>query len=340
MTIKDIVQLSGYSLGTVSRVINGHPNVSEKARNHILSIMQEYDFHPNENAKLMRRRASFYALIVRGNSNMLFADIIEQIQHMLYELGEEPAVVNYIDEYDNEVTSAIAFCKTRRPKGLIFLGGNLDHFEESFKKIKLPSVILTNSADSLSFPNLSSFTTDDLDATEHVIQHFVDQGHKNIAVVGGNLSSSQISFRRLQGCLRCLKANNIPFDLDLQHQPCRYSFEESYQATRTLLDRYPQATAIFALSDVTAIAAMRAINDMGLSVPRDISVIGYDGITLSRYSCPRLTTIYQNRSLIARKGIEELIRMEKYMAEGQDYTPVHEVLPYEFLKGESVQKID
>ncbi len=340
MTIKDIVQLSGYSLGTVSRVINGHPNVSDKARNHILSIMEKYDFHPNENAKLMRGQASFYAIVVRGNSNMLFADIIEQIQHMLYKLGEEPAVVNYLDEYDNEVTGAIAFCKNRRPKGLIFLGGNLDHFEESFKKIKIPSVLLTNSAASLSFPNLSSFTTNDSDATENVIQHFVDQGHRNIAVVGGNLSSSQISFRRLQGCLRCLRANGIPFDLDVQHEPCRYSFEESYQATKRLLSRYPNATALFALSDVTAIAAMRAINDMGLSVPQDISVIGYDGITLSRYSCPRLTTIYQNRSLIAQKGIEELIRMEKIMAQGQEYTPVHEVLPYEFLEGESVRKIN
>ncbi|MDD6344172.1 MAG: LacI family DNA-binding transcriptional regulator, partial [Coprococcus catus] len=200
MTIKDIARISGYSLGTVSRVLNGHPNVSDKARTHILSIVEEYHYYPNENAKLLKQQASdSIAIIVRGTQNMLFADIIEQIQSLLLKKGEEPAIVNYLDEYDDEVASAISFCKNRHPKGLIFLGGNLNHFQESFHKVSVPSVLLTNNASSLAFPNLSSFTTDDEEASRSIIRYFVEHGHRNIAIIGGNLTSSQISFRRING---------------------------------------------------------------------------------------------------------------------------------------------
>lgn len=340
MTIKDIVRLSGYSLGTVSRVINGQPNVSDKARAHILSIMEEHNYHPNENAKMLKQQASTaFAIIIRGTQNVLFADIIEQIQILLANKNKEPATVHYLDEYDDEVKSAIEICKQRHPKGLIFLGGNLSHFQESFHKIKIPTVLLTNSARTLAFPNLSSFTTDDQEASNHVIRHFIEQGHKNIAIIGGNLSSSQISYHRIQGAVRCLKEHNIPFNLKLQYEPCRYSLQESYPAMKKLLERFPQATAVFALSDITAIGAMRAAFDMGLSIPEDISIIGFDGIALSRYSIPRLSTIYQSRTLIAQRGVEELIRMHEAIAQNQAYEPIHETLPYHFLEGESVKKI-
>lgn len=338
MTIKDIVRLSGYSLGTVSRVINGQPNVSDKARNHILSIMKEYNYQPNENAQLLKQQTSAsFAIIVRGTQNVLFADIIEQIQSLLVNKNEEPAVIKYLDEYDDEVKGAIEFCKNRHPKGLIFLGGNLNHFEESFHRIKIPSILLTNTAKTLSFSNLSSFTTDDMEASRYIIQQFINQGHRKLAILGGNLSSSQISSQRIQGALQSMKENGIDFDLDKQYEPCRYAYEESYTAMKNLLERNPDVTAVYALSDVTAIGAMRAVTDMGLSIPEHISIIGFDGIPLSRFCIPRLATIYQNRTLLAQRAVEELLRMYETFTNNQEYEPVHETLPYHFLEGESIK---
>ena len=83
MTIKDIAKLSGYGIGTVSRVLNNHPDVSDKARKKILSVIEESNFQPNTNARhLKKRSASSLSIIVKGNQNMLFADILEKIQMM------------------------------------------------------------------------------------------------------------------------------------------------------------------------------------------------------------------------------------------------------------------
>ena len=124
MTIKDIARLSGYGIGTVSRVLNNHPDVSEKARKKILSVIEENNFQPNSNARhLKMQSSSSVILIVKGTSNLLFADIVEQMQSLFLKNGENVSTY-YIDEDANEVNYAIQLCRDRNPKGIVFLGGN------------------------------------------------------------------------------------------------------------------------------------------------------------------------------------------------------------------------
>ena len=117
MTIKDIARLSGYSLGTVSRVLNNHPDVSEKARERVLAVVAEHNFQPNANAKHLKQLASSaIAILVKGSQNLLFADILERIQDLLRDSGEEDFVC-YLDEDANEVSYAIQLCRERRQSG-------------------------------------------------------------------------------------------------------------------------------------------------------------------------------------------------------------------------------
>ena len=106
---------------------------------------------------------------------------------------------------------------------------------------------------------------------------------------------------------------------------------ESYAATGRLLERNPNLTAIFAMSDVMAIGAIRALCDRGLRVPQDISVMGYDGLASARFSVPRLTTIQQNSRRLAKRGTEILLTNLE-----QPIAPVHELVPFALLPGESV----
>ncbi len=331
MTIKDIARLSGCGVATVSRVLNNHPDVSGETRQRVLAVVEENGFQPNNNAKRLKQQAGNSVLIlVKGTQNMLFAGLVERLQALLGE-NDQDASVHYLDEDGDEVGYALRLCRERKPPGILFLGGDLDRFRQGFGAITVPCVLLTNTAQGLGFGNLSSLTTDDRAAAAQVIGFLAEKGHRHIGVLGGNWACSQISYRRLLGCRERMEQLGLPFE-DTQCEPCRYSMADAYEAARRLLGRCPELTAIFAMSDVMATGAIRAIRDLGRRVPEDVSVVGYDGVPISDYLVPRLATVRQDTQLLAQRGVELLLRSIRR----PDSSPVHDVVPFRLIPGESV----
>ncbi len=333
MTIKDIARLSGYAVGTVSRVLNGSPNVSEAARQKIDAVVKEYNFQLNNNAKHLKQQVnSGIAVIVKGTQNMLFASIVEQLQGVILEKGFVSQTY-YIDEDDNEVAHAIQICRERRPQGILFLGSAMDDFRQHFSAIAIPCVLVTNSAAELAFSNLSSVTTDDTAGAYAAVEHLISLGHRKIGVLGGKMDLNNAAYTRYKGCLQAFSAHNIPFEEDKHLVTARFDLSGGYDAMNTLLDKSPDLTAVFAMSDVTAMGAMRAVHERGLCVPEDISIIGYDGIEMGHYLTPQLTTIRQQKENIALRSLNLLLRsMEGSPAD-------HIVTPFELIPGESVRAI-
>ena len=331
MTIKDIARLSGCGVATVSRVLNNHPDVSGETRQRVLAVVEENGFQPNNNAKRLKQQAGNSVLIlVKGAQNMLFAGLVERLQALLGE-NDQDASVHYLDEDGDEVGYALRLCRERKPPGILFLGGDLDRFRQGFGAITVPCVLLTNTAQGLGFGNLSSLTTDDRAAAAQVIGFLAEKGHRHIGVLGGNWACSQISYRRLLGCRERMEQLGLPFE-ETQCEPCRYSMADAYEAARRLLGRCPELTAIFAMSDVMATGAIRAIRDLGRRVPEDVSVVGYDGVPISDYLVPRLATVRQDTQLLAQRGVELLLRSIRR----PDSSPVHDVVPFRLIPGESV----
>lgn len=332
MTIKDIARESGYAVGTVSRVLNNHPDVSPQAREKILAIVAARGFTPNSNAKHLKQQlSSGVAVLVKGTRNMLFAGILEQLQTEIRRRGC-PTLVTYLDETDNEVQYASQLCRERRPLGILFLGSNLTYFQAGFAAIPVPCVLVTNSAATMSFSGLSSVSTDDVAAAAYCIRYLFGRGHRRIGVLGGTSHGADASWARLQGCRQAFAALRLPFHPENQCQSGRFSMDGGYQAMERLLRSYPGVSAVFAFSDVMALGALRALQDHGLRVPEDISLIGFDGIEAGRYSNPRLTTIRQDDQALARRGAELLFaRIEETL------TPAHETVAFTLLPGESVR---
>ncbi len=334
-TIKDIAGLSGYSIGTVSRVINHHPDVSQEAKLKIEKVIEEQNFQPNSNAKqLKQQKSSAIHVIVRGYENAFFEGILEHIQALLRTADEEVAVT-FVDEFNNEVQTAVQLNTAMKPKGFIFLGGNAEYFKKDFHEIKVPCVLLTNSAADLGFDNLSSYYTDDYAASYDVIMKMIEQGHTKIGIVGSSMETDrgQVGYQRIHGSIQALKDNGIAFDESQQYQPSRFSMAGGYESTQTLLAKNPDITAIYALGDTIAIGAIRAIRDAGLRIPEDISLVGFDGIETTRYTVPRLSTVRQDTDSFARKGVEDLLLRLNY-----SHPSAHETIPYEFIAGESLGK--
>ena len=331
VTIKDIAKEAGVAVSTVSRVINNHCDVSEKTKLKVMEIIEKRKFVPNSNAKhLKQQNTNTIGIFVKGTFNFLFQSILEKIQPLIEESGYL-IVVNYLDEDNNEVEQARIFCNEKKPQGIIFLGGDLKNFKAHFSKIYVPSILVTNSASKLNFDNLSSVTTNDKKAVEFAIEYLINKGHTNIGIIGGNSKSSNISEVRLKSIIRTFINNNIDFNTSTHFEVARYSFESAYKATINLIKKDLGITAIFAMSDVMAIGAMRAMTDLSIRIPYDVSIIGYDGIELVNYYNPKLTTIMQLQDEIALNTVTIITnQIEKKLS------PIHKILQYKLLEGESV----
>jgi len=135
MTIKDLAAKTGYAVGTVSRVLNNHPNVSEKARTAILAAVEESGFQLNVNARQLKQaHGTSILVILKGSGNILFAEMLENIQTALHGT-RYPLHVDYIHGADNEVRRAKTLVREKKCLGVIFLGGNLDNFREEFQEL-------------------------------------------------------------------------------------------------------------------------------------------------------------------------------------------------------------
>lgn len=334
MTIKDIARESGYSVGTVSKVLNNVPGVSAKARTQIMEVVDRYHFQLNSNAKHLKKQSSDgIAVIIKGTQNMLFAAIVEQMQGLIKQKGYD-CLIYYITEDDNELEQALQICRERRPYGILFLGNNPEYFEQHFREVSVPCVLVTNSASQFGFSNLSSVSTDDEAAAKYAVEHLFSLGHEQVGVLGGKIADSGSTFLRYEGCKRAFEERGKTFDSERQYEVAYYSISGGYYAMGRLLDKMPDITAVFAMADVMAIGAIRAIKDRGLRVPEDISVIGYDGIDIGKYLVPRLTTIRQHQEGIAEHSVEILLRCID-----ESGPAIHEVEPFYLVPGESVRNI-
>ena len=334
MTIKDLAAITGYSVGTISRVLNDQPHVSETARDVILKAARDYGFQLNSNAKQLKQQHGTSVLVIcKGTSNELFDRLLVSIQARVAQ-SRLPLIVDYIDEGDNEVRRAIQMCQEKKPLAVLFLGGQTIHFLQDFHQIPVPCVLVTTDASTLDYPNLSSVSVNDNDAAQLVIDQLISMGHRRFAVVGGDRQTSDTSRLRYQGCIEAFRRSDILFDPDLDYETARFSYLEGYRATQNLLSRGRGFTALFAMSDVMAIGAIRALRDAGLRVPEDVSVMGLDGLTIGEYTTPRLSTVAQPIDSLAERSLELLRRS----LEG-DPQSHHETVPVTLWMRESVKKL-
>ena len=332
MTIKDLAERTGYGVATISRVLNGQPNVSEKARKAILEAVEESGFQINTNAKQLKAHATSILVIVKGTANEMFSEMVETIQSRVADT-RYPLYVDYLDEDANEVRRAVQLCREKKPLGILFLGGNRQNFLQDFGKIDIPCVLVTNDASDLPFPKLSSVGTDDRQAARSAMDALIAMGHRTFAIVGGDREKSEISRLRYEGCMDSLRANGIPFDEERGYRGVRFSCQAGYDATRQMLAEGYPFTCLFAVADVMAIGAIRALYDGGLRVPQDVAVMGFDGLPLGSFLVPQLSTVIQSVKEMALRSVELLMEQIEQGVEAK-----HEWVPFELCQRESTKR--
>lgn len=306
ITIKDIAKKCGVGVSTVSRAINNHPDISEETRNKIMEVIKESNFVPNKNARNLKLSdTKTIAVLIKGIDNPFFQSMIkvfeEEIQNRRYSF-----ILQRVDSNQDEVEVALELIKEKKLKGIVFLGGNFSRQEEKLKEIDIPFVLSTIAmSDNVDKTLYSSVCVDDKKESEKVVNFLCDKGHKKIAILAAGKSDKSISNLRIEGYRRALTNRNISVNENLiRHTEDNGSIqiiENGYKLMKNLLASNEEFTAVYCISDSMAIGASKAILDSGKRIPEDYSVVGFDGLDMTYYYNPSITTIRQPVEDMARE---------------------------------------
>ncbi len=330
LTIVDIAKLAGVSVSTVSRVINRHPDVSAQTSQKVLSVIDEYNYIPNDSARSLKRESmKAIAVIVKGFSNPFFTAMLGIIAKEL-EYNGYIMLLAQVETNQDEVAAAIRLCKEKKPRGVIFMGGNFQHARGQLKRLDAPFVALTITMQGdVSREDFSSITVDDYTAGYSVAKRIIESGHKELAAIGSSADDVSIGRLRIEGFCQEAKDAGVPLSTEHIAYAGEFSYKAGYEAAKALLQR-AKFTCLFCISDILAFGAMRAIHDAGLSVPGDISVVGFDGLEEGRYFVPSLATMKQPDAVMAYESVHLLLNHIRSGAPHQ-----HKLFGAEFSEGES-----
>ncbi len=337
-TIHDIAKACGYDSATVSRALSGKTGVRAETKQKILLVAEQMNYQPNYIAKQLKTKKSWnvavFINISKGQTlnNYFFNNILNAFFVVMEDKGYDVTFITKDIAKDRDILS---FCRSRMFDGVFAvnadfaLAGMVDLVNSN-----LP-VVVAESVNPIpqDYPVIG-ITSDNRSAMRQLVQHVIDKGHTRLAYITGD--DSYVTSERLEGYRQALQDNNIPCD-DNMIVPSHYSVLPSVaNAIEVLLSQDTLPTAIFTPDDYSALPVFEAVRRRGLSVPEDISIIGFDGIELGQHMKPSLTTIKQDDVAIGVTAGQHLIRLIEEGVQSQ-----HEsiIIPTRLIEGDSVREL-
>ncbi len=285
-TIVDVALKARVSIATVSRVVNNSPHkVNPKTRKKVLEAIRELDYRPNALATgLHKKKTMTIGIIIPDISNPYYAEIVRGIQDMADRHGYAIILLN-TDRNRDRIIKHIYFLREKSADGIIFSGGVIagERVLSSLKDLRDRVVVIGRHR--VDFP---AVLIDNVGGAIKATRYLIELGHRRIGFIGG--PDQSISARdRLSGYRNAMTQSRFPVEKGLVRKG-DFTPKSGYLSSRDLFLK-EKPTAIFAANDQMAFGAVRAVEEMGLDVPGEVSVVGFDNIPFSSYSTPPLTTI-------------------------------------------------
>jgi len=303
-TIVDVARRARVSASTVSHVVNGTRFVSEDARARVEAAIRALGYRPNGLARSLRRGQSHtLGLVLPDSANPYFAEIGRELELSAFEAGFSVVLCNSENDREKERLYVNVLARNQ-VDGILLVatGDRTDHFF-SLIEGKLPVVMLDREA---AKPGLDCVIADNVEGGRLATHHLASLGHRRIGFVTGPPKVSS-SVQRLAGYRKALQQAGLRVE-DALIRPGDFHPESGWAAAHKLLALAQPPTAIFACNDLMAMGVLRAANELGRNVPRELAVVGYDDIELSRYTIPPLTTVAQPKREMAREALSLMTR--------------------------------
>lgn len=311
-TINDVAKKAGVSITTVSYVITGKRFVSEDLQARVRQAMKETGYRPNNLARSLRvGKTDTIGLIIPDSSNLFFAEISRNIEDIGFKNGYAVFLCNSDDQLAKQA-EYLDVLISKQVDGIVFISVSNDKpILDRLIEANIPFIIV----DRYEFDVMADVVLiDNLAGGFAAVEHLASIGHKKIACITGP-SSANPSADRFQGFVKGMQAYGLPIPEDYI-QTGDFRFRSGETATEHLLALPQPPTAIFVCNDMMAIGALRAIQQHGLCVPEDISIVGFDNIPIVEALTPALTTVSQPIKEIASRAMEILFsRMQGEMRE-------------------------
>jgi len=302
MSIREVAKRAGVSTATVSRVVNGTVPVNKQTERRVRSAIKALGYYPDSHARTLGSgRSHMYGLIISDITNPFFPDIAKGFERIAVEHGQELLIAN-TDYQPRRMQICVRRMLERKVDGVAIMTSEMDpKLIELLNKRGIPIVFL----DTGRVGRMTSNIFIDYDGgIEHAVEHLVSLGHRRIAFVGGPPTLASAKTRR-EAFLRALKSRGLKSSASyMKTGDHQVGGGQAAMAQLLKLDAPP--TAVIASNDLTAIGVIGAIHAAGLSVPGDISVVGFDDIELSSFLYPPLSTVRVPRAEIASRAFAAL----------------------------------
>jgi len=283
-TIREVAKKAGVSVATVSRVLNNNGYVSAKTKDQVLKVIELLDYKPNEVARsLYKKQSNTVALIVPDITNPFFPELARAVEDTLNIYGYTLMLCNS-DEQAEKEREYMDVLKQKYVDGAILVSNTLT--AEDVQKLDLPVVVIDRSI----HHNISTVVSENFEGARQATLFLKEKGCQVIAHLRGP-EHVVTANERYQGYIDVVQ-NESWFHEGLVAVG-NYEMKTSAEVTKDLLNKHPEIDGIFAGNDVMGVGAIKAVKQMGKRIPEDVSIIGFDGITLGEMIHPELTTIAQ-----------------------------------------------
>lgn len=334
VTIREVAQLAGVSISTVSRVMNNPIAVQDEKRLRVIAAIEQLKFEPNVFARgLINNRSNMMGVLIPDILNPYYSGVIRGM--------EDAAKVLYygllICNTDRDEERTLSYLNNFRHKNIDGILFTSDFVTESYNSViqnnQIPTVLVSTESKEY---GLSSIMIDNEQAAFDAAQYLIETGHRNIGFLGFTLPDPITGQKRYDGFLRALTHYNL---LDQCKDHIAFAttwYEEAYKSVAELMQKYPHITALVTVSDEFALAAIAYLHDQNIQVPQQVSVIGFDNVRMSWMVTPRLTTIAQPMYDIGYRAVELL--HDKLTNKIKHATQL--VLPHELIVRDSTSVIN
>lgn len=325
-TLADIAAKTGYGVNTVSLAMRGSTRISQAAREVILKAAEALDYIPNNSAKsLVLKRSNTVGMLVEYLTNPQPTAVATALQREMSDRGY--SVLFATSSTPEQETAAIEMFRRHMVDGLLIYPvdhTNLGHLRR-LRERNFPIVMLVGARDT----GLDAVGVDEFQASYDATTHLIALGHTKIGAFGP-LTQKLL---KIEGFRHAHRVHGLPLDERQIVEPVGFSVAAGFDAMQTLADRNLGITAVFATSDMFALGAMRWAKEKGVSVPEQLSIVGYDNIEFGEFSHTTLTTVRNDGATLAKAAAERLLSLME--ADPPLPPPTLTLLPGELIIRES-----
>jgi LacI family transcriptional regulator len=307
VTIYDVARKAGVGIGTVSRAINDHPQISPQTKAKVLLAITELQYQPHALAQgLARKKTNMIAIIVPFFTGYFFIELLRGVQQEISKHNYD-LILYSVDQTDKTEIFLKKTLQERRVDGVLLISLPISNlFAKRFINVNLPIVLVDSNS-----PSLDSIIVENEKGAYAATEHLLNLGHTRVGMIDGQLKSSPAQVR-LEGFKKALNDHHVRFDerclviSNFVTGEDGFNREAGYHAMQRLLDMGDgRPSAVFISSDIQAAGAVKAIQEHGLKIPQDIAIVGFDDIELAEYL--GLTTMRQPMFEMGKLAVDRLM---------------------------------